>query len=89
MKTERASAAWTVQEAKAHLSELLRRARTGEPQLIGAKEPCVLIAASAVESLTPRLHLGRMLIETAPHGDEIMLPLRATARRDPFADAEK
>lgn len=37
---------WTVQDAKAQLSELLRRARAGEPQRIGmTDEACVVISA--------------------------------------------
>jgi antitoxin (DNA-binding transcriptional repressor) of toxin-antitoxin stability system len=29
---------WTVQEAKAKLSEVLKRAKQGEPQVIGAQD---------------------------------------------------
>ena len=43
---------WTVQDAKAQLSELLRRARAGEPQRIGmTDEACVVVSAKAWEAL--------------------------------------
>src|SRR4029453_12835566 len=35
---------WTVQDAKAQLSELLRRARAGEPQRIGMTDACVVVS---------------------------------------------
>ena len=35
---------WTVQEAKAKLSEVLKRAKAGEPQVIGAQDPCIVIS---------------------------------------------
>jgi prevent-host-death family protein len=67
---------WTVEDAKVHLSEILRRARAGEPQVIGTREPCVVISAEAFKALTraDEQHLGRWLIEHAPSGTEIELP---------------
>ncbi|MFT3728335.1 MAG: type II toxin-antitoxin system prevent-host-death family antitoxin [Terricaulis sp.] len=76
---------WTVQDAKAQLSELLRRARTGAPQRIGVTDDtCVLVSAKQWEALQPS-HLGAWLVETAPRGDELELPTRKSHRRDPFA----
>jgi len=77
---------WSVFEAKAKLSEILRLARAGEPQTIGSEEPCVVISAEQFEQLPQRQHLGKFLIETAPRGVELELPPRGGDRPDPFAD---
>ena len=80
---------WTVQEAKAKLSEVLQRARTGEPQIIGAQDPCVVISVAEYEGLTHARnhpHLGRWLIENAPRIGDIDLPPRNKERPIPFDD---
>ena len=74
------------------LSQLLQTARVaaGEPQIIGAKEPCVVIshggvrAADARDAMTP--HLGRWLVENARGLGDIDLPPRAKDRPIPFDD---
>ena len=76
---------WTVQDAKAQLSELLRRARAGAPQRIGTADPCVLVSEKEWRNAQPK-HLGRWLVETAPRGADLELPPRRTHRRDPFED---
>jgi prevent-host-death family protein len=80
---------WTVQDAKAQLSEILRRAKAGEPQVIGTQDPCVVISAKTFKALTEaeEEHFGRWLVEHAPTGIEVELPPRGEARADPF-DAE-
>jgi len=80
------SQVWSVAEAKAKLSEILRLARAGEPQTIGSEDPCVVISAGQFERLWQPRHLGRFLIETAPRGTELELPPRGSDRGDPFAD---
>lgn len=77
---------WTVQDAKAQLSEILRRAKAGEPQVIGTQDPCVVISAKTFKALTQAQdrHLGRWLVEHAPAGIEIELPPRTESRTDPF-----
>lgn len=77
---------WTVQDAKAQLSEILRRAKAGEPQVIGTQDPCVVISARTFKALTQAQgqHLGRWLVEHAPTGVEIDLPSRGEIRTDPF-----
>jgi prevent-host-death family protein len=80
--------AWSVAEAKAKLSEILRRARGGEPQTIGAEDPCVVVSASDFQKYWRSEHLGRFLVESAPGGGEFELPSRAGDRADPLA-AEK
>jgi prevent-host-death family protein len=76
---------WSVAEAKAKLSEVLRRAREGEPQTIGAEAPCVVVSASDFQKYWRSEHLGRFLVESAPRGGEFELPSRAGDRGDPFA----
>ena len=78
---------WTVQEAKARLSELLRRARDGTPQRIGAAgAPCVLLSEVEWQSLRkPTVHLGRWLVSHAPRAVDLELPSRAETRpSNPF-----
>jgi prevent-host-death family protein len=77
---------WSVAEAKAKLSEILRLARSGEPQTIGSEEPCVVISAAQFEQLWRPRHLGKFLIETSPRDIELELPPRGNDRHDPFAD---
>jgi len=82
----RGAAIWTVPEAKARLSEILRLAREGAPQTIGANEPCVVLSAAMFDELRSKRRLGRFLLATAPRGSEIELPPRSGDRGDPFAD---
>jgi prevent-host-death family protein len=80
---------WTEQEAKEKLDQLLQRAEAGEPQVIGANEPCVVITLAEYERLTRRGnggHLGKWLIENAPRIGDIDLPPRHSDRPVPFDD---
>lgn len=78
---------WTVEDAKAQLSELLRRARAGAPQRIGTtEEACVVISAKAWETLQSSA-LGAWLVDSAPAGEAIELPARRSRRGDSSADA--
>lgn len=81
---------WSVQAAKAKLSEILRRARAGEPQVIGTEEPCVVVSEQTWRRLSKSGDdFGRWLVKTAPRGAPLTLPKRAGTRRgDPFADLE-
>jgi prevent-host-death family protein len=79
---------WTVQEAKAKLSQVLQRARDGEAQIIGAQDPCVVISMAEYKRLAAKdeePHLGRWLVENAPRIGDIELPPRSKDRPDPFA----
>lgn len=81
---------WSVQAAKAKLSEILRRARAGEPQMIGTEEPCVVVSEQAWRRASRSGDdFGKWLVRTAPRGAPPTLPKRAgTRRQDPFSDAE-
>ena len=75
--TPNAHRVWTVAEAKARLSEILRLAETEGPQRIGARRPFVVVPAEAwEEKAPPRKPLGQWLIENMPRGVELKLPDR-------------
>ena len=75
---------WSVQDAKAQLSEVLRRARRGEPQRIGLSDGCVVVSESSWAA-TGGTKLGSWLVQSAPRGQAIELPSRRSRRGDPFA----
>ena len=88
IRLDEPSKAWSVADAKAKLSEILRLARAGQPQTIGTEEPCVVVSATQFEQHFESEHLGRFLIDSAPRGCELELPSRADHRGDPFAPDE-
>jgi prevent-host-death family protein len=80
---------WTVQEAKSKLSEVLDRARHGEAQVIGARDPCVVISMAEYQRLrgdSDEPHLGRWLVENLPGVGDVELPSRREDRPSPFED---
>jgi prevent-host-death family protein len=81
---------WTVQEAKSKLSEVLDRARKGEAQIVGTRDPCVVMSMVEYERLRGRAsdepHLGRWLVENLRGVGAIELPSRREDRPSPFAD---
>ena len=78
---------WSVQAAKAQLSEVMRRARAGEPQIIGSRDPCIVVSAKQFETGGPRTHLGQWLVDSAPRGTPIELPPRGPDRGDPLGES--
>ncbi len=85
----KSSRAWTVAEAKARLSEVLRRAEDEGPQRIGTRKEFVVVPASVWDERNePRQSLGQWLIENMPHFGEIEVPPRhgGQERPAPFAD---
>jgi len=77
MQTQQ-SQSWTVNQAKTHLSTLLRKARAGEPQIIGTRDQCVLVSLSEYQK-KKRLPLGTWLIQEGAkvglrEGDVILPP---------------
>ncbi len=81
---------WTVAEAKARLSEILRLASEEGPQRIGAKRPYVVVPEEEwLKREEPRIPLGQWLVENMPRIDDLELPDRAEPERPPpFADWE-
>lgn len=81
---------WTVAEAKAKLSEILRLAETEGPQRIGARKPFVVIPERVWQEHAPppRMSMGRWLIENMPRGTNLEIPERdGDSRREvPFED---
>lgn len=90
MAVSEAGRVWTVAEAKARLSEILRLAETEGPQRIGMRKPFVVAPAAAWEELAspPRKPLGRWLVENMPRGTDLVVPERneRSRREIPFAD---
>ncbi len=81
---------WTVSEAKAKLSEVLRLAREEGPQRIGRRDAVVVVMEAEWDRLqAPRPHLGRWLLDAMPKGEPLDLPSRADRDREPlFGDDE-
>ena len=78
---------WTVSEAKARLSEVLRLAAEEGPQRIGTRKPFVVVPARAwEEKARPRKPLGQWLIENVPRGTNLKVPDRSSRRPIPFID---
>ena len=68
---------WTVAEAKARLSEVLRRAEEEGPQRIGTRKSFIVVSESAWRShISPRESLGRWLVENMPRGVDLEIPDR-------------
>jgi len=83
------TAPWTVSQAKTHLSTILRRAKAGEPQIIGAREQYVLMPLKDFQK-QHRLPIGTWLIReganVALEDDDVILPSRHDDRLVAFAD---
>lgn len=77
---------WTITEAKARLSELLRLVRKEGPQYIGTKKSFVVITEEEWLSLKrPKTPLGPWLVENMPTVGELKLPDRNEPDREiPF-----
>lgn len=75
---------WSVQNAKAKLSEVLARARKGEPQRIGLEESCVVVSEEAWAARAG-VSLGAWLVDSAPRGAPLAAAPRGSKRGDPFA----
>ncbi|MDE2999605.1 MAG: prevent-host-death protein [Gemmatimonadota bacterium] len=79
---------WTVAEAKARLSEILRLSVDEGPQRIGVRKSYVVVPEQVwKDQSTPRKPLGQWLIDNMPHGTNLVIPSDRTSRREiPFAD---
>jgi len=80
---------WTVSQAKAHLSTLLRYAKSGQPQIIGTREQYVVIPLVQWQR-QQRPPLGTWLVEEgaklALADEDVVLPPRHDTREIPFSD---
>ncbi|WMS45343.1 type II toxin-antitoxin system prevent-host-death family antitoxin (plasmid) [Acuticoccus sp. MNP-M23] len=77
---------WTITEAKARLSEVLRRAEEDGPQRIGARRGYIVMSeAEWLRLQSPRPRLGHWLVENLQQTGPLELPSRAEpARANPF-----
>lgn len=80
---------WTVAEAKARLSEILRLSEEEGPQRIGARKSFVVVPAHVWDERQPtRKPLGKWLVENVPRGTNLEVPERSSDRKIPFIDDE-
>lgn len=81
---------WTVAEAKARLSEVLRRAEEEGPQRIGTRKPFFVVSESAwLSHVRPRESLGRWLVEHVPRGAGLEIPEQpAPVGGSPFVEED-
>ena len=91
---------WTVTEAKARLSEILRLSEEEGPQRIGTRKSFVVVPESVWQGhdsppkadaeqkdVLPRKPLGQWLIENMPCGTNLEIPSRRENDRPiPFID---
>ena len=67
---------WSIVNAKSQLSEILRRARAGNPQVIGSQDPCVVISLEDYEAKFADHDGAWVLRQTAKLDADIELPPR-------------
>ncbi len=81
---------WTVAEAKARLSEVLRLSEEEGPQRIGRRKSFIVVPAETWEAhVPPRKPLGQWLVENVPRGVNLEIPHdRSSRRKIPFVDDE-
>ena len=81
---------WTVAEAKARLSEILRLSEEEGPQRIGTRKSFVVVPERVWREREekPRKPLGQWLVENMPRGTNLEIPERSrrSRREIPFAD---
>ena len=79
---------WTVAEAKARLSEILRLAEEEGPQRIGARKPFVVVPERVWKSPDQAsIPLGQWLVENTPRGTNLEIPgRRESGRKIPFIE---
>ena len=81
---------WTVAEAKARLSEILRLAESEGPQRIGVRKSFVIISERDLDQRLAekeRMPLGRYLLQEMPRGTYDHIPRERDSNRPiPFAD---
>ena len=88
MSISKSQHVWTVAEAKAKLSEILRLAETEGPQRIGVRRSFILIPAKLWEAKeSPKKPMGQWLLENMPRGTNLPVPDRREPEPEiPFID---
>lgn len=91
MSADASNRTWTVAEAKAKLSEVLRLAEEEGPQRIGLRRSFVVVPERVwLAKSPPQVHLGRWLVENVPRGLNWEIPReRRSNRAIPFADDDE
>ena len=81
---------WTVADAKARLSEVLRRSEEEGPQHIGKRKSYVVVPAHVWDLKSPpEKPLGQWLIDNVPRGTDLEVPGRGEPGREiPFVVRE-
>ena len=81
---------WTIAEAKARLSEILRLAEQEGPQHIGARKSFVVVPVHVwAEKESQRKPMGLWLVENMPRGTDLEILSRDEPGRDiPFMTQE-
>ncbi len=81
---------WTVAEAKARLSEILRLAEEEGPQHIGKRKSFVVVPAHVwAEKQSQRKPMGQWLIDNIPRGVNLDIPSRREPGREvPFNNGD-
>ena len=78
----KANSMWSIVEAKSQLSEILRRARAGQPQTIGSQNPCVVVSVEDFEAKFADHDGAWLLTQAAKLGADLKLPSRQEDRSD-------
>ena len=79
---------WTIAEARAKLSEILRLAETEGPQRIGVRKSFILVPEKLWQTRKPpKKPMGQWLLENMPRGIELEIPDRREPGREiPFIE---
>ena len=90
MEPPKSKRVWTVAEAKARLSEILRLAEQEGPQHIGTRRSFVIVPAEVWYKHTgTRKPMGQWLVDNMPQGTNLEIPDRAEPDREiPFLTTE-
>ena len=88
MNISKSQHVWTVAEAKAKLSEILRLAETEGPQRIGIRKSFVLVPDKLWQvKKPPKKHMGQWLLENMSRAGEFEFPRnRESKRKIPFIE---
>ena len=90
MEMSKPQRVWTVAEAKARLSEVLRLAEEEGPQHIGRRNTFVVVPKRLWQKQSSlRKPLGQWLVENMPRGTNLEIPSRHEPERAiPFSDGD-